>query len=226
MKKKILRNFFIVIIAIILIVFLLFVVNTIRKLAIIKDIQKTASQYTSSTNYHIKSVANVVDEDYTTTLDYYVKDNKQVSIMEKSIDGKVINKIFMYDNGTRKDTFYETEETKRVDIDSDFELNVLVYDYFADNSNMQLIYQAIVSKIEDIEYNGKECYRIVDCPNSSILKEDNGKTNEVYIEKSTGLVIRTHFGTSISEREYEFNNVQNENFIEPDISQYELVKNN
>ena len=48
--------------------------------------------------------------------------------------------------------------------------------------------------------------------------------DEVYIDKETGLVIRTHFGNIISEREYEFGNVQDEMFIEPDLKEYEVIK--
>lgn len=222
-KKKVGKKVLKIIGIILLIVFAIFVINTIRKLAIIKSIQRTASQYTSSTNYHIKSVASGMN-DYTTIMEYYCKGDKQVSTIERSQDGKVINKISTYNNGTRKNTFYETEDVKRVDINSDFEVYVSIYNYFEGASNMQLMCLAIASKVEDIEYNGKKCYRIADCPADSTLHDANKSINEVYIDKDTGLVIRTHFGNSIAERKYEFGNVQDEVFIEPDLKEYEIVK--
>lgn len=222
-KKKVGKKVLKIIAIILIVIFVLFMVNTIRKLVIIKNIQKKASQYTSSTNYHIKSVASGMNDDYITIMECYCKGDKQVSTIERCKDGKVINKISTYNNGTRKDTFYETEEVKRVDKNSDFEVYVSIYDYFEGASNMQLICETIASKVEDIEYNGKKCYRIANCYAPSTLY-DNKNISEVYIEKNTGLVIRTHFGDSISEREYEFGNVQDEVFIEPDLKEYEVMK--
>ena len=90
---------------------------------------------------------------------------------------------------------------------------------------MQLICIAIASKVENIEYKGKKCYRVGDFVSSDTLVDINSNNSEIYIEKDTGLVIRTHFGSSISEREYEFNNVQDEVFIEPDLKEYKVIKN-
>ena len=63
-----------------------------------------------------------------------------------------------------------------------------------------------------------------------------GKSNEAYIEKETGLRIKAKEGTltdvngnvadTIVEYYYEFNNVDDSIFTEPDISQYKIQKNN
>lgn len=226
-KKKVGKKVLKIIGIILLIVFAIFVINTIRKLAIIKSIQRTASQYTSSTNYHIKSVASGMSDGITTTINSYCKNEKKLTVVERSKDGKVDSKLSTYDDGKRKDMFSESEEIKRVDIgiESEFDIGIRVFDYFEGiTNNMQLMCLAIASKVEDIEYNGKKCYRIADCPAPSIMQDAINNINEVYIDKDTGLVIRTHFGNAISEREYEFNNVQDEVFIEPDLKEYEIVK--
>jgi len=223
-KKKVIKKILKIIGIVILVIFVLFMINTIRKLIIIKDIQRTASQYTSSTNYHIKSVGSGMNDGITTTINSYCKGNKRLTVIERSKDGKVDSKVSMYDNGERVDTFSESDEVKRVDIDSEANFSMPVYDYFDGSSNMELICSAIASKVEKIEYNGKQCYRIAICPTSSTLQEDNSEISEVYIEKDTGLVIRTHFGKAIAEREYEFNNVKDEVFIEPDLKEYEVLK--
>lgn len=218
MDKKKIKKILKIILIIVFIIFMLFIINTIRKLIIIKDIQKIASQYTSSTNYHIKSVGSGMNDGITTTINSYNKEGKRLVIIERGKDDKVEDKISMYDNGERKSTFSETGNEKKVDIDSDFNFSMVVYDYFGGTSNnMQLLCMAIASKVENIEYNGKKCYRIA-------LQETNTEIREVYIEKKTGLVIRTHSGSAIAEREYEFDTVQDEIFVEPDISQYKLVE--
>lgn len=226
-KKEVGKKVLKIIGIILLIVFAIFVINTIRKLAIIKSIQRTASQYTSSTNYHIKSVASGMNDGITTTINSYCKNEKKLTVVERSKDGKVDSKLSTYDDGKRKNMFSESEEIKRVDIgiESEFDIGIRVFDYFEGiTNNMQLMCLAIASKVEDIEYNGKKCYRIADCPAPSIMQDAINNINEVYIDKDTGLVIRTHFGNAISEREYEFNNVQDEVFIEPDLKEYEIVK--
>ncbi len=46
--------------------------------------------------------------------------------------------------------------------------------------------------------------------------------NEVYLEKNTGLYVKSIIDESNSEREYEFDTVDDSIFSEPDISQYTL----
>ncbi|MCI9038477.1 MAG: hypothetical protein HFJ29_01120 [Clostridia bacterium] len=218
MNKEKMKKILKIVLIVVFIIFMLFMINTIRKLIIIKELQRNVSKYTSSTNYHIKSVGSGMSDGITTTINSYNKEGKRLVILERSKEGKVEDKISMYDNGERKSTFSETGDEKKADIDSDFNFSMVVYDYFGETSNnMQLLCMAIASKVENIEYNGKKCYRIA-------LQETNTEISEVYIEKETGLVIRTHFGSAIAEREYEFDTVQDEIFVEPDISQYKLVE--
>lgn len=227
-KKNVVKKVFKVIGVIVLIAFVLFMVNTIRKLIIIKEIQRTASQYTSSTNYHVKSIASGMNgEDRITTINCYYKEGNKLTTLEMSEKGEKTYKLSIYDNGEKKDVFTETKEQKMAEIDAEDAMNFImpIYDYFEGGSNMQLICIAIASKVENIEYKGKKCYRVGDFVSSDTLVDINSNNSEVYIEKDTGLVIRTHFGSSISEREYEFNNVQDEVFIEPDLKEYKVIKN-
>lgn len=48
--------------------------------------------------------------------------------------------------------------------------------------------------------------------------------NVIYIEKDTELMIRKDTDSLIVENMYEFNNVNDEIFIEPDISQYQVYE--
>ena len=51
--------------------------------------------------------------------------------------------------------------------------------------------------------------------------------NEFYIEKETGLILKREIGSPIQtiEYAYEFDNVKDEVFIKPDVSEYEIEEN-
>lgn len=224
-KKNVVKKIFKVIGVIVLIAFVLFMVNTIRKLVIIKEIQRTASQYTSSTNYHVKSVAKDSSE-YTITIDSYVKNDKKLMIITRNKREETLNKISTYYKGESQDMFFDSPQEKRANLDTDEEVLFIpnLYDYFGEQSKFVLFCSAISSQINTITYNGKKCYRVTNFPSLSHLQDANDNTSEVYIDKETGLVVRTHFGNTISEREYEFGNVQDEIFVEPDLKEYGVIK--
>ena len=48
--------------------------------------------------------------------------------------------------------------------------------------------------------------------------------SEMYIDKDTGLIVKRITSAETVEKEYEFNNVDDSVFVEPDISKYELKK--
>ena len=46
--------------------------------------------------------------------------------------------------------------------------------------------------------------------------------NEIYVEKNTGLLTKSVLNDQVMNREYEFNNVDDSTFIEPNIREYTL----
>ena len=50
--------------------------------------------------------------------------------------------------------------------------------------------------------------------------------NEVYLEKDTGLYIKSIFGSTVTDRNYEFDNVKDTIFEEPNIGEYKILKDN
>ena len=46
--------------------------------------------------------------------------------------------------------------------------------------------------------------------------------NEYYINKQTGLLVKSVINDIIAQREYEFDNIDDSIFIEPDINQYTI----
>ena len=218
MKKKTIKNVIKIFLIILLVVIFFLLLHTIRNFVIIRKLQQNVDPYLSKTNYHIKSITTE-NNGIVVTMNYYQKDNKQVCFMERNNNGE-LTKISMYNNGERTDVFTETENSKTVQLNSNNIMNVKIFDYLKTDNNWQTFLASITAKIKKTEYNKKECYIINDFLSTMSL---NGTyKNEVYLEKNTGLYVKSIIDESNSEREYEFDNVDDSIFSEPDISQYTL----
>lgn len=200
------------------ILIILILIYTIRNYIIITDLQSKILNYQDSKNYHIKSVANSNDGTTNIKMDYYRKDNKQVIFIERNANGDII-KLSMYDNGERVDTFTETQNTKTVKLNSGELMTVNIYNYLETDNKWQTLLGCITAKIKSTNFNGKECYIVKGFLSSTSLTSEGAET---YIDKETGLFLKTTEAEIITERDYEFHNVEDSIFTEPDISQYTL----
>ena len=211
--KKLLKAILIVIALLVAIL----AIHTIRNYLIITNMQKRVSQYTNSTNYHL-SINTNENNGTIMKLEYYKKDNKEVVFIERKANEET-TKLSIYNNGERTDLFTETEDSKIAQLDTGSLMSINIYNLLETDNNWQTLLGSLCSKIRSKEYNGKKCYSISGFMSSTNLNE----TGEVtYIEKETGLPIRTNVSGIISERSYEFDNVNDSIFVEPDISQYTL----
>ena len=201
---------------VIAILIMLVLIHTIRNYVIITDLQNKISQYTNSINYYIKSIATV--KDGTITMEYYRKDNNQVVFLERNLNG-TINKVAMYNNGEKTDTFTQTPDTKIAQLNSGTIMSIGIYNHLETENNWQTFLGSMLASVKSTNYNGKDCYIIKGFMSSTSLTFEGAET---YIEKDTGLFIKDIEGETMTEKEYEFNNVDDSIFIEPDISQYEL----
>ena len=222
MEKKNIRNLLKILLIVFLIVIVLFLINTFRKFFIIKELQNNFAKFSSSQNYHIKSVAREKDG-VIVTINYYAKGSKKVSILEREKNGE-INKISMYDNGERTDTFWDNAEAKKAKLNSEPIMMISLYNGLENDNDWFTFIASIYSNIKKTTYNGKEGYVIKNFMSSMSLS--SAEKNEILIEKATGLLLKNDTGYSISEREYEFDNVSDTIFEEPDIGLYKLVDNN
>ncbi len=213
MKNKKIKKILKITALIVLVIIILVLIHTIRNFVIIKEIQNNASKYLASTNYHIKSVATEEDG-VIVTANYYEKDNKQTMIMERNMNGKIA-KMSMYNNGERTNIYYDNEEEKTVQLDAEVALWFEIFDCLETENDWQTFIMSITTKISKTQYNEKECY-IVN------LSMNGNEKNEYYIEKDTGLYVKANIAGQIAEREYEFNNVSDEVFVEPDVSEYRV----
>lgn len=208
---------------ILLILVVLLIIHTIRNFIIIKSLQKNFSQYELKNNYHITSVAKE-SENVTITMNYYKKDTKQVVFLERNIDGDIL-KLSMYDNGERVDMFIDNEKEKtcRLDVGTEV-IQINLVNYLETDNNWQTFLGSIFARITKGDYNQNECYIINDFT-SPLFMSDADK-NEVYLEKDTGLYIKSIFGKTVTDRNYEFDNVEDSIFEEPNIGEYKILKDN
>jgi len=212
--KKIFKIIGIVILILVVIV----LIYAIRNFTIIRKLQKKIEQYSSSNNFHI--VSNSTQGDTTININYYTKDGKQAMILRRTIGDQTI-KMSVYYNGSRTDTFYETKDSKQAKLNSSNELMpISIYNGLETDSNFQTFILCMVSFVKIANVNQKECYLIKNFKSPVSL---NGESkNEIYVEKNTGLLTKSVLNNQVMSREYEFDNVDDSIFAEPDISQYTL----
>ncbi len=215
-KKKILK----IIGIILLVVLVILLIHTIRNYIIITDLQDKIAKYSDSTNYYTKSVATESDNT-TVTMEYYKKDNREVVFLERNLNGE-ISKLSIYNNGERTDTFWNNKDGKIAKLDSGTFLGVSIYNFTETDNNLQTFLGCIAANIKSKKCNGKKCYVIKGFFSSDSL---TSKGAEIYIDKDTGLYLKTIEGERTTSREYEFENVDENIFIEPDISEYTLKVN-
>lgn len=220
-KKKIFKNVIKVALIVIAIFIVIFAIHTIRNYIIILDLQNKVSQYQESKNYNIK-ISSTQDTGTIVKTDYYKKDNKQAVFMERNLNGE-ISKISMYDNGERADTFTETKDRKIVQLNTGTLISVNIYNQLETDNNWQTFLGSIIANIKSTNYEGKECYIIKGFLSSNSLTFEGA---EIYIDKETGLLVKTTEAGTVSEREYKFNEIDESVLEEPDISQYTLKENN
>ena len=127
----------------------------------------------------------------------------------------------MYDSGTRIDTFTETKDSKTVKLNSASSMvGAQIIDVFQTDNLWQTFLYSIPARIKTTKIEEKNCYAIKNYLSPYLLYGTNN--TEYYIEKETGLVIKTIIDDTTATREYEFDNVDDQIFVGPDVSQYTL----
>lgn len=212
-KKKIFKILGIIL----LVVIAIFLIHTIRNYIIITDLQNKIADYSNSTNYYTKSVATE-SNGTVVTMEYYKKDKKEALFLERNLNGE-ISKISMYNNGERTDTFWDNKESKTAQLDSGTIMGVNIYNFTETDNKWQTFLGSIFANVKSTNYNEKACYIIKGFLSSFLLTSEGAET---YIEKDTGLYLKTIEGDRTTERKYEFDKVDDSIFVEPDISQYTL----
>ena len=216
-KKKIL----IIIGIILLVAILVFLIHSVRNFLIISKLQDKAIECISSNNYHTHTVMHISDES-TVTEDYYKKENKQAVFIEKNENGNVI-KLLNYNNGERTDFFTETQTEKTAKLDTKSSISAGMFNILQTDNDWQTFLYSSISIVRSAKYNEKECYIIDNYLSPYYLNDYDTTTAKYIIDKQTGLILKDESST-IVEYEYEFDNVDDSIFVEPDISQYKITE--
>ena len=158
------------------------------------------------------------------TVNYYKKDNKEAVILERNVDENSV-KMSFYNNGERKDLFIETNDKKTVQVNTKNQLLGLnITDSLQTDNLWQTILYSSIARIKTEDVNGKECYKVSDFYSPYWMYGE--KITEFYIEKDTGLLIKTVIDDEVAVREYSFDDVEDSAFVEPDIGLYTVVEEN
>ncbi len=218
-KKKIFKTIGILVLIIVILMLLYVTRNTI----IVTKLQKNIKEYTSKTNFSIK-VTNLTEETSKMTVNYYKKDNKEAVILERNVDENSV-KMSFYNNGERRDLFIETNDKKTVQVNTKNQLLGLnITDSLQTDNLWQTILYSSIARIKTENVNGKECYKVSNFYSPYWMYGDN--ITEFYIEKDTGLLIKTVIDDEVAVREYSFDDVEDSAFVEPDIGLYTVVEEN
>ena len=215
MVKKILKIIGIVL----LIAIIILLIHTIRNFVIISNLQNKIAEYENSQNHHIKLISTQEDGTVLTT-NYYKKDDKNVVFIERNRNGEIV-KIAIYDNGETHNTYTETSTEKVASLNSGL-ITVQIFNGVETDTFWQKVLVSMVARIGTAKENGKKYYKLSHLVSTYALLAD---THASLIDSETGLLYKSMDKYSTVVREYEFNNVDDSIFIEPDISEYEVRDN-
>ena len=227
---------------IILIIVVAFIVNTGRKMYIITDLNNKAQEYINLENYHRTSYS-LDNGNYTKEEVFSMGDRKKIITTTMSEDGeKEVLTIYGTKIGTAPDTqsyppiekykqnMYKVTDTEKLAL-LDVEIGMAIDNqeaFWGIKNTKDLIMSAITTSINKATYDGKECYYVSNSQN--ILPNTS-----MYVNKETGLLISTIASESKNvdgtteriagaEYQFEFGTVTEDDFIEPDISEYKIME--
>ncbi len=210
-----------IIAVIILIVILLFIG---RNILIISKLSDNAEKTIKSTNYHRTTYIYNLGK-YSKEEVFQLGDKKKIVLTELK-DNKITTTT-MFANKTENaylvNTYGESNEEKIAQLNQ--KMGLLGQDLENEFYNENWLNYALTS-IKTTKFNGEECYYI-----------NNFKGSGIYINKDTGLPIsvmgheyedlkenqeKYETRSAIYEYLYEFNTVTEEDFVEPNISEYQV----
>ena len=210
---------------IIFILLIIFVTITARKVVILADLRNKAQRYTFSTNYHMTSYAYMQDE--TVKAEMFVLDEKRKIVITKML-GNEKNIVMMFSDGNKTNIYIESGNKKVAKVNQNIKIASSLNNAFYTDNIWQFLLYSIPASIKSKNINNNEYYYIANF-NSPYVESNDG----IYVDKQTGLVYKAISTTETmlngdthtmptKEYVYEFNVVEENDFIEPDIEQYEI----
>ena len=220
-KLRILKT---ILLSIILIFIVLFVAFPGRKMVIIKSLEDKFQVYEQQANNVYIKALEYDDSNLQLTYENYYKDNMTKYVLT-NLEADIKVTQYVYPNEIKE--FIEEPEGKRLNIEprKNAALPALM-NYFYNDSLIGTFFMSMDYKITTGDVNGKECYVFS-------RKYVKPKTKiDIYIEKDTGLVLQsaqiepTKGDIDLTQYEYSFGTVTDEDIQEPDVTEYTLIENN
>lgn len=221
---------------IVLLILIVFSIDIVRKMIIISSMDKKATQYENSTNYHVTRYSYSKDG-YSKSENYSIGDKKKLIVTKLTETEKSILQIYSYEpienqileeqtdsKNYQSHIYIDNKEGRQVQLNGRVTIGKIVENPMHTENLCHLFLAAITSSVTSRNYNGKDCYFITNYKTLSM-----GYSEEVYIDKETGLVAG-RIQNKVDELEgfaieyvYEFNTVTENDFIEPDREEYEEI---
>lgn len=230
-NKKI--NFLKLIILIIIIIFLIIIG---RKALILITLSEKAKNNINSNNYYVRLSQYEGDTIYISEI--YKKEDKQI-ISNNYYDNTTPESNYKWIEYTNKNitNFYmesNNEKVAFVNVEnkmlSPMEMSKSSSNYHQTIWN--LLKNSMLSSVRTVKCNGKDCYYFSNLENDTMAVSE--VNSGIYIDKETGLPIRTVGGTITSNKgttdpiiefDYKFDNITDKDIKEPDITQYKIHDN-
>lgn len=201
------------ILIVVLIVFVIFVAYTIRNYIILTKLINKAKMYADSKNYYAEVIG--IQGESVNIGECYRKDDQYISIIRncnKNIQDE--RKMIIYSNNDEKMAVIYSGEGKIL-----LTQNIVLGEIQPSNisqhvfDNIFKLQISMIARIRADECNGNKCYLI-----------EFAKGWKMWVDKETGLVIREINGSQVADRKYEFDVVEDEDIVKPDISDCTVVQ--
>lgn len=214
---------------ILLVILIVFIGIMGYKFIIIKSMQGKISKYKDITNFHVTMTKYSGDSIVIDNL--YHKDGKYahyVKMIGQYNDEISTKEIISFTNGN---TYMAVDDIKIAILGGmPTASSDSVYNFLETGNIGEMIVGLFTTNISSVKCNDKDCYKIDNFKTSELLFPEQGLC--VYIDKETGLLVRVEQGdrnnatggifTSVTDYQYEFDTVTDEDLKEPDIKEYKI----
>lgn len=215
--KKRMQRLKLIIIFILILIIAFFGISLVRKYTILLDISNKSKQEDIHENSHIVEYYYV--EGYMTKMEQYKLGDKIKSIYSiETPEGIMLQTTFKDKDGGN--TFIEYKNKKYVCLNYASTGRLVNDSVLTTEKRFDLLKYAFNTTITKTKFRDKECYLLTNIP-----AYIGGKYERVYIDRENGLMI----GASRLDSEmpvesvYEYNTVNNDEFIEPNLSEYKII---
>lgn len=212
-KMKIWKKILLVFLA----VFILFTIHLLRNFIIISNLENVSKDFANKTNY----IANVysLQSNSVNILKSYNKDGKYLSLIETKVNNiNDTRKLTVYKSGNEGIGIIQAGDKKIAFINNENivggGIQVVTFRMFGDESGINLLqklFLSAVARINTEECNNKETF-LVEMPAGW----------KIWVDKENGTIVREINGGLVTERNYEFDTVKDEDVIKPDITDCEI----